>query len=368
MEKVKQYAVIAVFAMFIFGLAIAQWLLPDQEFSDTERRALEKKPEFSTDRLLDGSYQADLETYMLDQFPLRDMFRGAKTLANVHLWQMRDTNGYYFADGHWMELDKTLNEDQVNFAIKKFNGILDKHPEIAKAFYAIVPDKNYFLAEENGYTALDYEALFAMMQNVRAEEISIISLLNIDDYYRSDSHWRQERLQRIAETICNALGVTAAPFDSYTQTTLDGFAGVYADHTAYPMREDLIFLQNDAIANATVTHLNDKTGQWEQMSVYDVAEFENADPYDVFLSGAETLITIENPNATSEKHLILFRDSFSSSFAPLLIDSYAKITMVDLRYVAAAYLGNFVDFENADVLFLFSTTLLNSAGEAMHKG
>ncbi len=363
MENAKKYAVIAVFAVMIFGLAIAHWLLPDREFSNTERRALEQKPEYSKEALFDGSYQSQLETYLLEQFPLRDSFRGIKSLTNLHLWQMRDTNGYYYADGHLMEQDKTLDEAQVNFAIKKFNGILQKHPEIANAYYAIIPDKNYFLAEENRQPVLDYEALFAMMEKVEAEPISIAPLLSVDDYYCSDSHWRQERLQKVVEKLCQAMGVKAAKPESYTQNKLDGFSGVYADHIAYPMSEELVYLENDATRNAIV-HWNDE-GQWVQMPMYNVAEFENIDPYDIYLSGAEALITIENPNATSDKHLILFRDSFSSSLAPLLTDSYAKITMVDLRYIVAMGLGNFVDFENADVLFLFSTTLLNSAGTAM---
>lgn len=365
MEKAKKYAVIAVFAVMIFGLAIAHWLLSDQEFSNTERRALEQKPEFSKEALFDGTYQSELETYLLEQFPLRDGFRGIKTLTNLHLWQMRDTNGYYYADGHLMELDETLDEAQVNFAIKKFNSIIEKHPEIANAYYAIIPDKNYFLAEENGYQTLDYEAMFALMENVQAEQISIAPLLSIDDYFHTDSHWRQERLQKVVEKLCESMGATAAKPESYTQNTMEGFCGVYADHIAYPMSEELVYLENEAIKNAIVQRMDDSSGAFVRIPMHDAAEFENVDPYDVYLSGAEALITIENPNATSDKHLILFRDSFGSSIAPLLTDSYAKITMVDLRYIAAMHLDNFVDFENADVLFLFSTTLLNSAGTAM---
>ncbi len=363
MENAKKYAVIAVFALMIFGLAIAHWLLPDAAFSDTERRALEQTPVFSTDALFDGSYQSELETYLLEQFPMRDGFRGLKTVLNVHLWQMRDTNGYYYVDGHWMELDETLDTAQVDHAINKINGILEKHPEIAAAYYAIVPDKNYFLAEQNGYAAMDYEALYAHMENVNAEKIDITSLLSVDDYYRTDSHWRQERLQAVTQALCSAMGVTAAPYESYTQHELEGFSGVYTDHTAYPLiSESLVYLENESTDNAVVSRVNEMTGQWEQIPMYDVTEFENVDPYDVYLSGAEALIMIDNPNATSDKHLILFRDSFSSSLAPLLTDSYAKITMVDLRYISSMYLDGFVNFENADVLFLYSTTLLNSAG------
>ena len=85
------------------------------------------------------------------------------------------------------------------------------------------------------------------------------------------------------------------------------------------------------------------------------------DPYEMFLSGSLSLITIENPNATTDKELVIFRDSFGSSIAPLLVEGYAKVTLVDIRYVASDLVGRFVDFENQDVLFLYSTLVLNNS-------
>ncbi|MBR6635258.1 MAG: hypothetical protein IKL41_06515, partial [Clostridia bacterium] len=74
-----------------------------------------------------------------------------------------------------------------------------------------------------------------------------------------------------------------------------------------------------------------------------------------------SLITIDNPNAKTDKELVLFRDSFGSSIAPLLATGYSKVTVVDIRYVQSAILGRFINFENADVLFLYSTLVLNNS-------
>ena len=52
---------------------------------------------------------------------------------------------------------------------------------------------------------------------------------------------------------------------------------------------------------------------------------------------------------------------FGSSMAPLLVSDYSKVTLVDTRYIAPRLIGNFVDFENADVLFLYSTLILNQS-------
>ena len=82
----------------------------------------------------------------------------------------------------------------------------------------------------------------------------------------------------------------------------------------------------------------------------------------MFLSGSLAVITIENPNATSDKELVMFRDSFGSSIMPLLAESYAKITLCDIRYIAPADLANYVDFENCDdMLFLYSTLIVDAA-------
>lgn len=59
------------------------------------------------------------------------------------------------------------------------------------------------------------------------------------------------------------------------------------------------------------------------------------------------------------KELLLFRDSFGSSIAPLLLENYSKITLIDLRYISQEVLENYIEFNEQDVLFLYSTLVLN---------
>ena len=58
---------------------------------------------------------------------------------------------------------------------------------------------------------------------------------------------------------------------------------------------------------------------------------------------------------------MIFRDSFGSSLAPLLIEDYAKITLVDIRYIQSGFLGQFIEFDGQDVLFIYGTTILNDS-------
>ena len=145
-----------------------------------------------------------------------------------------------------------------------------------------------------------------------------------------------------------------------TMTTDVPFYGVYYGQAALPMKPDTIrYLYNDVLASCSVFNVeNGKT-----TGIYDMEKLESNDPYEMFLSGAAAILHIENPNAKSDKELIVFRDSFGSSIVPLLAESYAKITLADTRYIAPEYLAQFVDFHAADdVLLLYSTSILNNSG------
>jgi hypothetical protein len=101
-------------------------------------------------------------------------------------------------------------------------------------------------------------------------------------------------------------------------------------------------------------------------SVYDMSRLNGNDPYEMFLSGAQSVIKITNPNNTSGKRLIIFRDSFGSSITPLLAQGYSEVVMLDLRYIMSDYLSSpaiskYIGFDNADVLFLYSSLVLNDA-------
>ena len=120
---------------------------------------------------------------------------------------------------------------------------------------------------------------------------------------------------------------------------------------------EIRYLTNPTLEKCIVR--NHETGAISK--IYDMSKLTSRDLYDVFLSGAASVLTIENPNATSDRELIIFRDSFGSSLAPLLVQDYKTVTLVDIRYISSAYLEEVLDFHGQDVLFLYSTLILNSS-------
>ena len=161
------------------------------------------------------------------------------------------------------------------------------------------------------------------------------------------------------QTLFKALG-TAEPVESeFTPVAVEKpFYGVYYGQAALPLEpETLYVMESGWLKDCTVT--NFETGA--VTSVYDMEKVESKDLYEVFLSGSVSLLQIDNPHASSDRELIVFRDSFGSSIIPLLIKDYKTVTVVDTRYLPGASVGRFVEFHGQDVLFLYSTLVLNNS-------
>ena len=156
----------AVLAVVWAGIAIFARIKPNNDFSDAERRPLETFPQLTGDSLLSGDFMEDFEGYTLDQFPGRDSFRRLKALFHYNVLFQKDNNDIYIEDGYAAQLQYPLNETGVRKATDRFNYIYDSYLKNtgSTVFSAVIPDKGYYMAERNGYPAMDYDRLFGMMQ------------------------------------------------------------------------------------------------------------------------------------------------------------------------------------------------------------
>ncbi|MDD4493749.1 MAG: DHHW family protein [Eubacteriales bacterium] len=364
-RNIKNIIVTICFIAIIAGFMLANLVMADAEFSVSERRKLKQVPSYSTKKLLSGEYFEELEKYTLDQFAMRESLRSLAAYTRYYALIQKDNNGIYIVNRNNInEINYPLNEKSVLNAAKKFNEIYQKYftGKNMKVYYSVIPDKNYFVAAQNGYPAFDYEKL----QEILAENIDdmkyidILDHLGIEDFYRTDIHWRQEKIIDVADKLLAEMGSKqAASGKDYEEIKMSPFLGSYYRQAALKIEPDeLIYLTNKSIENAEVYDYALKT----YGKVYSPEKFQGVDSYDVFLSGPVPLITVSNSSCTTGKELILFRDSFGSSIAPLLISSYSKITLVDLRYIATDHIGQYIDFtQNQDVLFLYNTQILNNS-------
>lgn len=341
------------------ALAMSAWLLPGQETSDAERRPLAQFPEMTPETVFSGKFMEKFEDYSLDQFPLRQGFRTVKSLFHYAALGQKDNNGIYIENGFAVKQEYPLNEASIDHAVERFTRLYEKYLTDSDCYMVIVPDKNFYCAEDAGQLRMDYDRLWERFRQELpwAEQIDLRNVLKQGAYYRTDTHWMQQSLAMAADTICKAMGVSAQK-DLHAALAHENFYGVYYGQAALPLLPDSILLmENEIITNCTV--YDHETGK--NTGIYDLEKLSGKDPYEVYLSGPKSLLTITNPAGQPGKELIVFRDSFGSAMVPLLLADYETVTVVDIRYIQMDVLDRFVDFQGQDVLLLYSTLVLNNS-------
>lgn len=371
-NKLKNIVVTVLFSCFIgffTCLCIIRFFDP-VKYSDVEKRPMAQFPSnITVESVLntkdeDKSTIKKFEKFTVDQFPLREFFRSLKAKYQLEILGMKENNGYAEKDGSIIEIEQSFIEDNVKYTLEQLAKMYEKLANNGgNKYVSIIPDKNYFLGTEYGYPVRDYGWIVDQVQTAlpNMEYIDIFGDLSLGDYYLTDWHWKQENLDKVLGTLAEAMGSADRFSGEYTENKLEGFKGGYTAMSAlYPDPEVLTYLTSDLLNALTVYDY--ETGKTH--GIYNEKEFGGKEPYNFFLYGTRALLRIDNPNATTDKELVLFRDSFGSSIAPLLAEGYKSVYVVDTRYIDPAFLFDteskfYIDMEGKDILFLYSVTILD---------
>lgn len=356
-DKLKNVVVTIAFVFIIVIFFIANIIKKDDTISIAERRKLEQFPQISAKTVFNGTFFNKFNKYTTDQFVQREEFRKLKINAEFNLLRKSDYNNLYQYGDYIISQTYPLNEKSVLNISKKINQIYEQYlTDQNNVYFTIVPDKNYFINDEN--LKLDYNKLENLLnRNLSfAKYIRIFDMLELEDYYKTDTHWKQERLLKVAKNIAESMNVNLE--NEYKEKTICDFQGTYSGQLPISTAKDKIkILTNSEIEKSKVYNYETK----KENKVYNMEKINSLDKYDIYLSGATPVLKIENPENKTGKELIIFRDSYASSLVPLFIPKYSKITLIDTRYISPKLLPNYVEFNNQDILFMYSTLVINNS-------
>ena len=151
--KRKDRITVGVTALILFGFLTGNIAKSDDTVSVSERRKLAQFPKINVENMKDGTFMSGFESYAKDQFPLREQFRALKTAFSMYVLGQRDQHGLYIKDGYIAKMEYPLHADSLQYAATRFGEVYDRYLSDTDTdiYLAIVPDKSYFLADENGY-------------------------------------------------------------------------------------------------------------------------------------------------------------------------------------------------------------------------
>ena len=332
---------IIIFVSFIslFGFIS---LFNKEEISIYERRKLKAFPKIKDN----NNFFDDLDKYLSDHFIFRQDFREVKGFVNYNLFNISINNKATIKDDYLFELTET-NYKSLDNIVAKVNDIVEKF-NISDYEFIAIPLKNHYAGLDNVSEEID-EYLGVRMDNYH----SLKDLLSLSDYYHTDIHLKQDRLGSAVSKILELCDVEEKDIE-YSFNTYDKFYGSLYAKMAISMKPDTItYLTNDLLDSIKVYSVEDK----DLLDVYNVSELESLDPYSVYLNGPKAYLKIVNKNVEDRK-LIIFRDSYTSSIAPLLVPYFSEIELIDLRYYGSDLLK--ID-GNTKVLFIYGSEVLNNS-------
>lgn len=337
---------------------------PDKGFSEEENRVLQEKPDFSLSNYIEGRYESKLETYVNDQFLLRNAFIKIKASADVTAGKLEANGVYRGKDNYLMEELTVPNKKTMKntlASLKQFK----RHYKKLDAFFLLAPNAGNILEEKlPNFTELNDQngAMDNFFQEIKGFGYTPIDVRDTfakhtEDtqlYYRTDHHWTTDGAYLAYKQAVKKMKlkdkVTYKPY-----VVKNDFRGTLASKSGF------VNGVNDAIKiympykdkdynNSVIYYADTKTKTTE---FYQLDNLDTKDAYTVFGGSNHPMYTIKTPTKSSEK-LLLVKDSYANSFIPFLAQSYREIVVVDPRY----FFDNIDDIIKAEeitqVLFLYN--------------
>ena len=207
------------FCLTLAVSTVAGLLVPDQYYSENEKRILTQKDAISLADFPSGKMGTEVEKYLSDQFPLRDGWITVRTLVERLCGKTEISNVYFARDGYLIDAFTEYDQKQFSANIEALVTLSEtlKANDIPMQIM-LVPTSAQILADKLPAYApnLDQKALLDYAASQGLDTVDVFGILsehkNEYIYYKTDHHftsfgayycyaaWRQEQ-KKAAEPL-----------------------------------------------------------------------------------------------------------------------------------------------------------------------
>lgn len=353
-------AVTVVFLVFVLIIGIANLIIRDKEYSESENRMLAQKPVFSLANIFSGDYMTDTEKHVTDQFVLRDKWIDLKVTADM-LVGKRESNGVYIGEGgSLLEIPDAPNQEALDKNIAAINDFAERYSEV-NTVMTLVPNAAHIcehLLPKNAPVRDQSEDISyvstGLNENVNFVDVTSALYEHKTEglYYKTDHHWTSLGASYAFEELVPALGVEESVQEYTIYPVATDFSGTLASKSGYHKSQDTveIYVAESENMEYIVDYVDENK---KTSSVYVSEALDQKDKYEVFFGGNYARVDILMPREES-KNLLIFKDSYANCFVQFLIPYYRTIVMVDPRYYYDNIDNVIRDNNITDILYLYN--------------
>ena len=347
--KIKECIYPGLFIGVIFSGLIISVIEEDKSYSPIENKILSKLPEFSIESIKDGSYMDKLDTYVVDQFPLRTEaisiknnlmnIVGNNEFRNIYVTKNRMLEKFVFNKeivdkniDNMNKISQSLEIDSVGMFIPNSIAIYDE--ELPS--YSITDSQKDTL----DYIKKASKNAFYTPYNILKE--------NKDKYiyFRTDHHWTQLGAKLMYEDYYNK------SIDLEYKKESDGFLGTYYSKTLLNDK-----FKDEIYSYKALAKYNIEYDGVSSDSLYDKSKLEGKNKYQYFLNGDPAMAVIDG---VGEGEVVIFKDSFAHAYIPFLTQEYSKIHVIDSRYTNINILDYIKTNKNiSKIYYIYSLSTIN---------
>ena len=350
------------FFLILLLVFLINILTPDKSFSQKENRVLSSKPDLNLSQITSGKFSPKYETYVNDQFPLRDTWVTLKAGCDRLMGKTEENGVYLGKDGYLMEAFNPPPQKQLDATLTAMTDFAQSHSNI-KQYALIAPNAVNILEEKLPFAApaIDQNPYIDTVKNTLNE--AGLTFIDVRDtlsehkdegiYYQTDHHWTTQgawfafnETAKIMEIDASSLEYESVPVSESFQGTLSAKSGFRSGK-----KEELsVFLPTGDAPSSVVNYVNE---QKKSGSFYVTEQLKVRDKYALFFNGNHPQVKISTP-VKENRTLLILKDSYANCFVPFLAPHYRNIIMVDPRYYYGD-LEKLIQVENVqEILYLYN--------------
>lgn len=341
---------------------LVNFIAKDRDFSENENRVLASFPKLTVSSIADGTFMKNFETYMSDQFVLRDKMISLKSYFD-RLSGKREANGVYIGDdGYLIEKPSKYTSKKAKAMTKSINSFMKKYPELNK-MVAISPNSSYIYSEKlpMGIELHSQQSeLNGIKNRLKGENYTFLNVTKAlksekeksNIFYFTDHHWTTRGAYSVFKAIANKWGLDRSQVKYKFLTVSSDFEGTLASKTGIHDKQDKIEIclpENSEGSYIVSYESQDK----RTTSLFEPLKLKQKNKYEVFLGGNYDKVVIDTVSSSRET-LLIIKDSYANCLIPMLTPYFAKIVVVDPRYMTESIHGVMDEYNFSHVLFLYN--------------